>query len=234
MILPSRRRALLSPLQPAQAVQALRKAVAPRRGWQQKMFQRGSGGFMGEVRDDGFSIVRDIAYRNSFLPFVTGKIESSYPGARVEVTMKMHPAVTGFMAVWIGIALFSFIASAHAYFHASSGHGDPAQIFVPGGMVLFGFGLAWGAFLPEAKKAESFLAATLQATAELPPDPPTAMPPISRARAELTSATTTLCVPVAAAKTASASATALEPVNGSCGLSPTIASSAAKRMRRLG
>jgi hypothetical protein len=169
MILPSRKFALLSALRPDEALHALGAAVAPRRNWKQKMFSRGKGGFMGEVTEGGFSLERDIAYRNSFLPRITGTIGPGSPSTRIEVSMKMDALVSGFMAVWLVFVVMSFLSSAYAYLQAS-GHPDGTFLVVTGGMALFGFILPHASFYPEANKAERFLKETLKAEKELPAD----------------------------------------------------------------
>lgn len=173
MILPARKLVLLSPLQPAEAAQALRAVLAPKRDWRQKMLRQGGGAFTGDVSDSHFSIVRDIRYRNSFLPFVTGEIAAAYPGSRIEVRMKMHGATTGFMTVWLGFTFLMCVTFVAAFFKVGALHfqGDPGSAAIPFGMLLFGIGMTWGGFLPEAKKAQNFLVEVLRADVELPPDP---------------------------------------------------------------
>jgi hypothetical protein len=170
MIFPSRKLVLLSALKPDEAQRALGAAVAPRRNWRQKAFTRGKGNFMGEVNEGGFSLVRDISYRNSFLPRITGPIGSGSPASRIEVSMRMEPAVMVFMAVWLGFVLLSLITGTLSYFHAPENHRDGTFFMITGGMALFGVLLPQFSFRPEAKKAEKFLKEVLKAEVDLPPD----------------------------------------------------------------
>ena len=101
-------------LKPDAAQAALQTEVAPDPGFTfRKIFsQRPDIYFIGGVGYDTFQIRRQIYYRNSFLPRITGTIESYISGSRVHVKMKPHIAVTIFMCVWMGgvaLAGISFI-----------------------------------------------------------------------------------------------------------------------------
>ena len=162
MILPSRKLVLLSQLRPDEAANALRAAVSPRRSWRQKMFASGRGNFMGEVGTDSFALERDIAYRNSFLPQVTGTIGLGAPASRIDVSMKMHGATSAFLGVWLAFVFISFLMALPGWLQ-TSGHGDPQFLYITGGMTLFGIILPNAGFYFEAKKAEQFLMTVFQA-----------------------------------------------------------------------
>src|SRR6476469_5057876 len=65
---------------------------------------RGSGSppFIGTVRTDSFKLRRDIRYRNSFLPLIRGRVAPLGSGARLDITMFIHPAVGVFLVFWLG------------------------------------------------------------------------------------------------------------------------------------
>ena len=114
MFPPSRDLTLLSPLSAAAATAKLKSVVAPMASWQDRIKPSGwvrNGGFMGEVRDDGtFDILRDINYRNSFLPFIKGRIDSDGGGSRITARMAMHKAVVIFTTFWLAfvtLAIYS-------------------------------------------------------------------------------------------------------------------------------
>jgi hypothetical protein len=114
--------------------------------------------FLGSVQDESFKFRRDIRYRNSFLPMIWGRVTPNVVGARVYVTMFIHPLVALFMIFWLGIA----------------GHGavsvPSASSVIPGGMFAFGIALTVGAFIPEAIKAKRLIsdAVTNSAAGALP------------------------------------------------------------------
>jgi hypothetical protein len=172
MIFPIRRVVLNSTLRPADAAQELQKVVLPRRSGWAMAWNRGKGNFMGEVTDAGFSIVRDIAGRNSFLPQVKGTIEPGASGSRISVSMKMHMTTTVFMAIWLFFTVGGLLDASFLYYQAwKTGKPMDAHFYIIlAAMALFGFLLMHLGFGPEAKKAETFLKQTLKAEAELPMD----------------------------------------------------------------
>jgi len=169
-VLPSRHEVYVSPLQPAAAEAALAAVVKPRLNWKQKFQMRNwrrDGKFMGEVGEGRFSLQRDINYRNSFLPFITGSIAPSQTGAGSDVTvdMKMHKLVTIFTGFWLLMVSFFavvvLIAAANG--KASLKPGEVFPLFIPFLMLAFGITLSQVCFRIEAKKAEKFLRSTLNA-----------------------------------------------------------------------
>src|SRR5436190_19553730 len=63
--------------------------------WQSS--ERATPAFIGTVQDASFRIRRDIRSRNSFLPLIWGRVVPIGTGARVSVTMFIHPLVALFM-----------------------------------------------------------------------------------------------------------------------------------------
>lgn len=98
--------------------------------------------FIGSVQDESFKIRRDIRYRNSFLPIIWGRVTQNGVGARVYVTMFIHPLVAFFMIFWLGMAGFAAVSIRSA---SSSG------------MFIFGLALVLGGFIPEAIKAKRLI-----------------------------------------------------------------------------
>jgi len=171
-----RKLVLISPLSAEKAEAALVAAIKPQAKWTEYMnplkWVR-DGKFMGTCENGTFKLRRDINYRNSFLPFITGTIEpdSLGGGARITVRMKMHSFVLIFMLFWLGgvsIACGVFpYAAATGHMHQTGTSSFPFQI-VPFGMLAFGLALPCIGFIPEANKAEKFLKETLQA--DIAPD----------------------------------------------------------------
>lgn len=112
--------------------------------------------FQGEFYGRHFSITRIIRYRNSFLPVVTGSVEPSGAGSRVQVHMRMQVFVMAFLVVWIiaAIAMGIGIASEVA---AHSVDYDPLLLLVPVGMIAFVAAMSLGGFWFEANKQERML-----------------------------------------------------------------------------
>ena len=116
--------------------------------------------YRGQVRQDRFDIVRQISYRNSFLPRVSGKIEPQPSGCMVKVKMQMHPFVMVFLLVWcfmlVGIG-GNIIAA------AMDGPGMEWMAAIPIGMLLFAYGITMAGFKTESRKTKKELAQLFQA-----------------------------------------------------------------------
>ena len=136
---------------PQTVTERLRCAVRKRLGFREYFRTAWSGRspdgppFIGSVQDNSFRIRRVIGYRNSFLPLVWGHIVPTPTGARVIVTMFMHPFSSAFMLFWLGMV----------------GHGAlterSASHTILWGMFIFGIALCTGGFIPEAVKAKRLL-----------------------------------------------------------------------------
>jgi len=113
--------------------------------------------FVGRVDIESFQIHRDIRYRNSFLPIISGRIESTPTGSHVRVTMRMHLLVSLFMVIW-----FSGVASAIWASAFGSKLQSTAGLVAPIGMFAFGIFLVSLCFFPEAIKAKKIIEAALK------------------------------------------------------------------------
>src|SRR5262245_58927278 len=110
----------------------------------------GAPPFIGKVEGSEFKCYRDIRYRNSFLPRITGRVDADVDGAKIDVVMYLHPFVLVFMLFWLGAVGVGAVA---AFRQADVG----AVSLVPDGMFVFGVVLTIGGFYPEAIKARRLL-----------------------------------------------------------------------------
>jgi len=140
------------------AIERLRAMAGPAPTFGESI-QRAFGGdprafppFIGSVEGREFHLRRDIRYRNSFLPRISGQVEAAAGGCRVSGTMTIHPLVGGFMALWFSMLAMGMING----FHGVKGE-DAGWPLVPAGMFLFGIALCIGGFMPEAIKARRLL-----------------------------------------------------------------------------
>ena len=139
------------PLKEAKA--RLERLVLPKRSFSDRFWGRGSG-FEGVVTQNGFTLVRQINYRNSFRPTLYGRFEDTPTGTRVRVRMVMHPLVIVFCIFWaggVGTGAFHALAS-----WTRAGETGPAGL-VPIGMLVFFYVLTTGGFAVEASKGVRFL-----------------------------------------------------------------------------
>ena len=158
LLLPFQSRVFESALTPAQALERLQAAVEPREWFRRRPSERP---FEGTVEGTTFRIQRIIRSRNSFLPHLHGRVDSTPSGrARVVVAFRLHPVVAVFMAIWFGFLLM-FGGTVLGNSPPSSGELNP-RLLIPG-MLAFGVVLVFGGFVPEAYRAERLLAEVLNA-----------------------------------------------------------------------
>lgn len=157
-LLPYRRFELQSPLSVTQVTQALSDSGEPKRWIRLGTADRP---FEGTVTASGFQIQRNISYRNSFLPQVTGTVTPEGSGSRISITMKLHSVVLIFLLVWSGV-LASICVAVGVSFIAGSVEGTAA--LAPFGLFLLASLVITGSFAYEARKATELLTSLLRAT----------------------------------------------------------------------
>ena len=111
--------------------------------------------YEGSINGASFSVTRIINYRNSFLPKINGAVEKDLDGTKINVRMRLHLFVIIFMAIWligVGIGCLAFI------FTMLDNNKFEPMIFIPFGMLLFGYALVTGGFKYESKKTKKDLA----------------------------------------------------------------------------
>jgi hypothetical protein len=122
--------------------------------------------YRGAVSGLTFRMIRNINYRNSFLPVINGRVTSM--SGRTEVMISMRPAyfVLVFMAFWLGmtgLVCIGIIVAGIAQFREILHNGFSPVVFIPFAMFAFGSGLTFFAFKAESKVSKQFLADLLKA-----------------------------------------------------------------------
>lgn len=69
--------------------------------------------FEGTVSDGRFEVVRRVQGRNSFRPMIEGQLSPSAGGSRIEVRLRMSPAVLVLLAILLGVG--GLVASVAAF-----------------------------------------------------------------------------------------------------------------------
>jgi hypothetical protein len=122
--------------------------------------------YSGYIRANFFEMTRNISYRNSFLPLITGTVSTESGQTQVTIIMKPVLFVTIFMCIWLGFAgLVSLIVTLGALTELNrSVHTafDPAML-IPYGMFAFGYLLFFFAFKFESGPSARFLEDLLEA-----------------------------------------------------------------------
>lgn len=99
------------------------------------MFSSRKNRYSGFASGKEFSMTRNIRYRNSFLPMISGRVEPSGYGTEVTVELKLNTFVIVFGIIWgVGVLLGSVVAVTA---FLSEGAGFVA--FMPLLMLVFGY-----------------------------------------------------------------------------------------------
>lgn len=140
-----------------EAVEKLNSVVKPWT-WSSLLKRSDAVPFLGNVTSERFKIVRNIHYRNSFLPIIRGRFRQGHAGIVISVTMSLHPFVMAFMAVWFGgvvlgtIMLIGALLSGKTRFEIS--------MLILFALPVGGWAMVYFGFWIEAKKARSILTET--------------------------------------------------------------------------
>ncbi len=151
----AQRIALSSPLLPDDVDRRLRSATrapVPLSNLIEFWRLTGSAAFVGTFEGDAFAVRRDIRYRNSFLPRISGSVHAATDGTRIELRFAPHPLVFAFMALWsciAGAALIGLIL-----WRATAPAGSPYwPLAVPAGMLVMGVAMPFMAHRLEKRLA---------------------------------------------------------------------------------
>lgn len=129
--------------------------IEPERIFRFSMFSgKSSKSYEGQIKGDSFDIKRIITYRNSFLPRITGVMETDSYGMTIKVKMRMHILVIFFICFWCGGVILAGVFILTNSFDGSAF--NPAALG-PFGMLLFAYGLTIGGFKYESGKSKKDL-----------------------------------------------------------------------------
>lgn len=156
------RRSFRTALSPQEALLRLSRVVGPPQSrWpaiEAGAARRQREPFVGIIDGERFRIRRTIDYRNNFLPVISGRVEPDAAGSRIDIVVKLKPAVAAVMILWL--SAMSFAAAAGVWQSVQTGKAKGlAGLLLP----FFGFVLVAIAFVPEKRKALTLLAETFDA-----------------------------------------------------------------------
>lgn len=95
--------------------------------------------------------MRNINYRNSFLPKINGEITNGFTGAKVKVEMKLLLFVKIFIIIWLSGVSIACVGVLYSTLSESK-FDFSVFTFIPFVMLLFGFAMTIIAFKYESKK----------------------------------------------------------------------------------
>lgn len=150
-----------SKLKAAALLQRLEDSIEPVKILRSGLFKRSeTKPYQGRVVGNSFNISRIISYRNSFLPQISGSIETTFSGSLIRVKMRLHVAVIVFMCIWggiVGSVGFLFLSQAFG-----STDFDPMTL-MPLGMLLVFYVVVMLAFKYESKQSIADLQSLFEA-----------------------------------------------------------------------
>jgi len=127
--------------------------------------------FVGRVSEKSFLITKKVRYRNSFKPWLRGKLAPLGSGTEIEANIGMHPFAKVFLCLWFGA--FAVIGSGFVCVSLYQIVGEEDWgveqakfLIIPLGMAAFGVALVkLGRYLAGGEPVElkSFLCKTLDA-----------------------------------------------------------------------
>ena len=155
-LLPYRKITISTKLSKEEVLQKIRENTA-------KPYIMNPGGntlFSGVVIAESFRVRQNLDYKNSFVPFMTGRF-LQHPGhTTLEVTFKPLEFVMAFMALWVGGVALACIG---AFYTIITNESSPAPLFIPFLMFIFGTIVFSGAFALEYQKSKAALLNLIEA-----------------------------------------------------------------------
>jgi hypothetical protein len=111
--------------------------------------------FRGELFENSFIMIRNILYRNSFIPIIKGKIFQENGNTIIDIFMRMYLFVIIFMGLWLGIPLILLFTN---LFDLIINHnGSLLTSFSPMIFFIFGYIIMMAGFNYEYIKAQKIL-----------------------------------------------------------------------------
>lgn len=116
--------------------------------------------FKGKIANNGFEMMRVVSSRNSWLPLVLGRIESTTNGSRIILQMRMHLIPLVFTLLFLGITFLFGLSRVLAAIN--TGVYKWQDIVIPWGFFLFGYIFSTAIFQSEVSYVKDFMNKLLQ------------------------------------------------------------------------
>jgi hypothetical protein len=153
-LLPFERLALESRRSPDELVTALARVTQPPPMQFRVVRERPTSTFVGHVSKERLYFRRAIYGRNSFAPFVIGKVVPSAFGARIEAVMRPNGIVIAFMAILAMAVAPAVVLSVTEVVQRGTLEG---LVWQPGAIVVALYVACMLGFVPEARKMKRLL-----------------------------------------------------------------------------
>lgn len=116
--------------------------------------------YTGQIIGTTFTMIRNINYRNSFLPIIKGQITTHLGQTQVNIKMRPSTVVLIFISFWLGIVglvCIGILLAGLLHIKQLLQNGFSPMLFIPFGMFAFGSLLTNFAFKGEGKNSKEFL-----------------------------------------------------------------------------
>jgi hypothetical protein len=157
-LLPYARFSIRTQLPVPEATRLLANHISVRQNWIKRLWMR-SGGFEGVVHHSRFNINPVPVGRNSFLPYLYGRIEPTPDGSVLHVLTTLHP-VSGAITLAIAAGLVFLVVNSFVEFTHNQSAADKFYVFL--GLTIFFYGLVMLSFWPTARAAQRFISELYQ------------------------------------------------------------------------
>jgi hypothetical protein len=120
--------------------------------------------YTGHINGLTFTMSRNIKYRNSFAPVITGQIETFLGETQIKVKMRLVNFVLIFISFWlsvVGSVCIGIIIAGLSQFKQILQNGFSLAVLIPFGMFAFGCVLTILPFKYESKTSIDFLSKLL-------------------------------------------------------------------------
>jgi len=139
--------------------------IEPRQGFTISSFNRKyAKPYTGHINGLTFTMSRNINYRNSFSPIITGQIETFLGETQIKVKMRLVSFVLVFISFWLGVVglvCIGMIIAGLSQFKQILQNGFSPAVLIPFGMFAFGCLLTILPFKYESKTSIQFLSKLL-------------------------------------------------------------------------
>ena len=123
--------------------------------------------YSGQISGMTFKMSRNINYRNSFLPVITGQISTHLGHTQISIIMRPVLFVLIFISLWfciVGLVCVSILIAGLLQFKQVLLNGFSPMLLIPYGMLVFGCLLTYFAFKGESKKSIEFLTSLFESS----------------------------------------------------------------------
>ncbi|GAB3694406.1 hypothetical protein GCM10027592_15280 [Spirosoma flavus] len=156
ILLPYERITYRTRLCESEIITRLLDSVEPKRTFRfELLWSSSEKPYQGEIVGNQFTITRIIRYRNSFLPQISGVIQSGFQETTVQVKMGLHPFVIVFLCGWVGF-ISMFLTGIWANLFRSENHFNPIAL-LPLGMIVFAYAITMAGFKYESNRSRKDL-----------------------------------------------------------------------------